>query len=59
MHPQQEFFYDEIGKELSDSFCCTPFLLGNMFTKDSQERKKKQLTIIYCEEIIEGDLRKY
>ena len=28
-------FYEEIRKELSDSFYCMPFLLGDKFTKDS------------------------
>ena len=44
----------------SDSFYCKPFLLGDSFTKDSQDstgKKKNTLTIIVCEEIIRGYLR--
>ena len=48
------FFYEEISKAFPDSFYCVPFLLGDGFTKDSQDSPgKKQLTIIYCEEIIQ------
>ena len=54
-------FYEEISKELSNSFYCMPFLLGDMFTKDSLDSagKKKQLTITYCEDRSSGRLRKF
>ena len=52
-------FYEEISKELADTFSCIPFLLGVRFTKDSLDSagKKKQLTITYCEERSSGRLR--
>ena len=52
-------FYEEISKQNSDSFYCMSFLLGNRFTKDSptQQERKKQLAITFCEEIIQGDLQ--
>ena len=41
MKPQQQF-YEEISKELSDSFYCMPFLLSDRFTKDSPDSAGKQ-----------------
>ena len=35
-------FYEEISKELSDSFYCMPFLLGDRFTKDSLDSAGKK-----------------
>ena len=54
-------FYEEMCKELSDSFYCMPFLLNDRFTKDSSDSagKKKQLTITYCEERSSGRLRNF
>ena len=42
-------FYEDISKELSESFYCMPFLSGDRCTKDSLDSagKKKQLTITY------------
>ena len=37
-------FYKEISKELSDSFNCMPFLLGDRFTKDSLDSAGKKKT---------------
>ena len=35
-------FYEEISKELSDSFYCLPFLLGERLTKDSLDSAGKK-----------------
>ena len=35
-------FYEEISKELYDSFYCRPFLLGDRFTKDSPDSAGKK-----------------
>ena len=35
-------FYEEIRKELSDSFYCMPFLLGDRFTKGSLDSAGKK-----------------
>ena len=38
------FFYEEMSKELSDSFYCMPFLLGGRSTKDSLDSAGKNTT---------------
>ena len=35
-------FYEEISKELPDSFYCMLFLLGGRFTKDSLDSARKK-----------------
>ena len=35
-------FYEEISEELSDSFYCMQFLLGDRFTKDSLDSEGKK-----------------
>ena len=54
-------FYEEISKELSDSFYCMPFLLGGRFTKrfTGLSSKEKQLTVTYCEERSLGRLTNF